>query len=138
MKSGNPDPNEELKLIIEAKQHTPPQTIEVVSKAARWLKAAFKGAGVRYLYSSCDQDHYGFCVFTIFRNHQDVPMALDLKIAEIDNEPYVFAQIRALNADSCNAFPFFGNLRSDSERELLLHYIADFILSTEESAHIGA
>ena len=131
MRSGDPEASEDLKLIIDAKRHHPPNTIEVVSDAARWVKAALKGAGVHYSYSQCEEDHYGYAVVTVVRSHRGEPVSLDLKIAEIQDRPYVFAEVRSLGRFGGTMFPFFGDLQSDESRTQLLHYVADFILSTE-------
>ena len=131
MRSGDPDPSQELKLIIETKRHQAPTTIQVVSDAARWVKAALKGADVPFSYSSCDRDHYGYAVITLLRSYNGEPVSLDLKIAEIEDLPYVFAEVRSLGRFGGTMFPFFGDLHSEDSRRLLLHYISDFVLSTE-------
>lgn len=59
-------------------------------------------------------------------------MSLDMKIAEIRGMPYIFAEVRSLGKFDGTRFPFFGDLRSDDERDLLLHYVADYLISTEE------
>lgn len=132
MKSGNPDAIDDLKLVIETKQHAPAQTVDIVSESARWLKAALKGAGVKYSYASCEEEnHYGFAAFTIVRTDKNKPVCLDLKIAEVRDTPYMFAEVRALGKNDGTLFPFFGECRSEDGRELLLHYIADFVMSTD-------
>ncbi|MDQ8204370.1 hypothetical protein [Pelagicoccus sp. SDUM812003] len=133
MKSGDPAPIDDLSLVIATKQSSPSRTLEIVSESARWLKAALKGAGVTFNYSSCkDDDHYGFAAVTIIRNYHGQPASLDLKIAEIRGCPYVFAEVRSLGKLDGTMFPFFGNLQSDDERDLLLHYIADFVISADD------
>jgi hypothetical protein len=131
MRSGDPEPVEDLKLIIETKRHQPTSTVDVVSNASAWLKAALKGAGVHFSYSACREEHYGYAVMTLLRSHRGHPVSLDLKIAEIQNRPYVFAEVRSLGRFGGTMFPFFSDMQSDDSRELLLHYISDFILSTE-------
>ncbi|TWU36558.1 hypothetical protein Q31b_48390 [Novipirellula aureliae] len=130
MKSGDPSPIEDLMLLIETKRHSPSDTLDVVSSAARWLKSALKGAEIDFQYSSCDVDYYGFSSFTITRIYEGQRVVLNLKIAEIRSSPYVFAEVHAGDQPSQLQFPFFGNIRSDDDRDLLLHYTADFILST--------
>ena len=132
MHSGEPQPTDDLKLLIEMKRHAPSRTVEVVSNAARWLKAALTGADVKFTYSSCEaEDHYGFAAFTLVRNYRGQPVSLDLKIAEVRDSPYYFAEVRSLGKYEGTLFPFVGDLRSEDSRELLLHYIADFVMSTE-------
>jgi hypothetical protein len=132
MRSGSPQPIDDLKLLIETKRNAPSQTVEVVSEASRWLKAALQGAGIDFAYASCEaEDHYGFSAFTIIRSYQGERMALEMKIAEIQDMPYVFAEVRSLGKHGGTLFPFFGDMRSDEGRQLLLHYVADFVLSSE-------
>jgi len=131
MRSGNPEASDDLRLIIETKRHSPARTVDVVSEAARWLKAALKGADVRFSYASCEENHYGFAAFTILRNYRGQPVSLELKVAEIREMPYLFADVRTLGKYEGTLFPFFGDLRSDDSRDLLLHYIADFLMSTD-------
>lgn len=132
MRSGEPHASEELKLLIEIKRGQPSQTIDVVSEAGRWLKAALKGADVKFSYSSCEeQDHYGYAAFTIVRSYAGEPVSLDLKVAEIRSTPFIFAEVRSLGRHGGTLFPFFGDMRSEDGRDLLLHYIADFVMSTE-------
>ena len=132
MKSGDPEPNDDLKLVIAEKKNAPSETVDVVSAASRWLKSALKGAEVSFNYSSCEEeDHYGFSAFTIIRSYRGQPTSLDLKIAEIRSQPYIFAEVRSLGKLEGTLFPFFGNLQSDNDRDLLMHYIADFVMSTE-------
>ena len=131
MRSGDPQPNDDLRHVIAAKQNTPSHTIEVVSEAARWLKGALKGAQVGYSYGSCEeQERCGFAVFTVVRSYRGMPTTLDMKIAEIRGTPYVFAEVRSHGREG-TLFPFFGDLQSEDHRDLLMHYVADFVLSTD-------
>jgi hypothetical protein len=133
MKSGDPEPIDDLSLVLAAKRSAPSRTLDVVSKSSKWLKAALKGAGVTFSYSSCEsEDHYGFAAITIVRKYRGQPASLDIKIAEIRDRAHVFAEVRSLGKYEGTLFPFFGDLESDSERELLLHYIADFVISADE------
>lgn len=132
MKSGDPAPIDDLKLIIETKRHAPDRTLDVVCEEAQWMKAALKGAGVSFSYGSCDlADHYGYAAFTIIRQYRGEPVSLDLKIAEVREMPHFFAEVRSLGKYDGNLFPLYGELRSADNRDLLLHYIADFVVSTE-------
>ncbi|MBD5781729.1 hypothetical protein IEN85_19670 [Pelagicoccus sp. NFK12] len=133
MKSGDPEPIDDLLLVMAAKQSSPSRTLEVVSKSAQWLKAALKGAGVTFSYSSCEEEnHYGYAAISIVRKYRGQPACLDIKIAEIRDAAYIFAEVRSLGKFEGTMFPFFGNLQSDDERDLLLHYIADFVISADD------
>ena len=132
MRSGDPQPNDDLRHVIAAKQNSPSHAVEVVSEAARWLKGALKGADVHFSYGSCEErDPFGFAAFTIVRSYHGMPTTLDLKIAEIRDTPYIFAEVRTHGKSEGTLFPFFGDLRSEDHRDLLLHYIADFVTSTQ-------
>ncbi|MBC2606874.1 hypothetical protein [Pelagicoccus albus] len=132
MKSGDPEPKDDLLLVMAAKQSSPSRTLDVVSKSSNWLKSVLKGANVPFSYSSCEkEDHYGYAAVTIVRNYRGQPACLDIKIAEIRDRAYIFAEVRSLGKFEGTMFPFFGDLESDNERDLLLHYIADFVLSAD-------
>jgi hypothetical protein len=132
MKSGEPDPVDDLQLIIDTKRHAPMRTVEVVSKTARWMKAALKGAGIHFTYGSCEEEnHYGYASFTIIRKYKGEPVSLELKIAEIGDAPFMFSEVRSLGKLEGTLFPFFGDLSSEEGRNRLLHYVADFVMSTE-------
>jgi len=131
MKSGNPMPNDDLKMIIDMKRNTEPQAVDVVSEAARWLKGALNGAEVSYSYAACEQnEHYAYAAFTVMRHYRGEAVVLDLKVAEINAMPFVFVQVHTTGKSGGSLFPFFGNLRSEEDRNSLLHYIADFLTSS--------
>lgn len=133
MKNEDLEPIEDLSLVIAAKQSVPSRTLEVVSKSTQWLKAALKGAGIAFSYSSCEaEDHYGFAAITVIRKYHGQPACLDIKIAEVRDRPYVFAEVRSLGKFEGTMFPFFCDLYSDDESDLLLHYIADFVISADD------
>ncbi len=132
MKSGEPGGHDELKLILETKRNMPSTTVDVVCEAARWLKGALVGAGGGFGYATCENhDHYGFAVFSVGRSYRGQEVVLDLKIAEVRDQPMVFAKVYPPGRPGETLFPFFGDLRDDNSRELLLHYVADYLLSTE-------
>lgn len=132
MKSGKPDPLYDLKFIIDRKRSTPSQTCEVVSKAAAWLKAQLAGCNIMFQYGACDyEDHYGYSVFIIGRKSRGNRIILELKVAEIDARPFLFAEVRSLGHSNGSLFPYFGEISTEEGRNLFLHYISDYILSTE-------
>jgi hypothetical protein len=133
MKSGEPAPRYELKLILDKKRSNPHGTIDVVSESAKWLKSELNGAEVVYQYGACDfEDHYGFAVFLIIRKTSRNRLILELKIAEVGNRPYVFAEVRSMGRSSGSLFPFFGEVKSTEGKEQVLHYLSDFLLSTQD------
>ncbi len=132
MQSGTPEPADNLRLIMETKRSSPSMTCEIVSKAAKWLKGELTGAEVHYQYAACDEnDQYGFAMFDVHRMHDEIPVMLRIKIAEIRSTPFVFAQVNVAGRES-GVFPFFSDISSADARLLLLHYVSDFLLSTEE------
>lgn len=138
MKSGKPAPIEDLQLIINQKRSAHSITCDVVSEAANWLKSALLGAEIRFQYGACDfEDHYGYAVFIILRKSGQTRLLLEIKVAEIAEEPMLFAEVRSVGRSSGSLFPFFGEISSEEGQKRVLHYIADFILSTE-SDEIGS
>ena len=132
MKSGDPTPLADLQIILAEKRNMPSQTSEVVSEASKWLKAALKGAEIDFHYAACDdKEHYGYSVFVINREHSDGRYILEAKIAEIQGKAYLSAEVRIVGRDPSNLFPYFADFSADDGRQRALHYIADFLLSSE-------
>jgi len=131
MKSGEPMPTYDLKLILDKKRNMASETCEVVSDAARWLKSQLMGSNVVFQYGACDfEDHYGYSIIIIVRKTESARLILEIKIAEIASKPFLFAEVRSLGRATGSLFPFFGEIASEEGRELALHYISDYILST--------
>lgn len=138
MKSGKPEPLYDLKYIIDQKKSSPSHTCEVVSEASAWLKAQLEGSNIVFQYGACDfEDHYGYSIFIIVRNSGSNRLILELKIAEIKEKPFLFAEVRSLGRNTGVLFPYFGEITSEEGRELVLHYISDYILSTEPEDAAG-
>lgn len=132
MKSGKPLPVDDLRMLMERKRSLPSLTCEIVSEASRWLKAVLEGAGVNYHYAACaDRDYYGFAVVSVSRRRGSAQLVMELKVAEIGEQPYIFADVRMLGQGPTSFFPFFGTLGDEEGRELALNYISDFLLSTD-------
>lgn len=132
MKSGTPKATFGLKNIIGLKAASPARAVDVVSEASAWLKSALGGAEVPYDYSPVEEnDHFGFSAFTILRTYRGERVNLDIKVSEIKGTPYVAAEVHTLGRLSASLFPFYGEIATEPEQELLLHYIADFLLGTK-------
>lgn len=132
MYSGNPDPASELSLLLETKRNTPSQTVDIVSDAAGWLKAQLKGAQVPFQYGACAEgSFYGYASFIFLRNAGEHRLVMEAKLAEVAGRPYLFAEVRGLGQGGNAFFPYFGEIHSDEGRQLALHYISDYLLSTE-------
>ena len=132
MLSGNPDPADSLRFLLDQKRSTGPEIpCRIVSDAARWLKAELKGAEVTFSYGRCDgQTHDSFASFAITRRMEEGILIMEVRITELAGEPFVFANARAVGAAHLNAngFPYFGEIATDRGRHLLLHFISDFLL----------
>lgn len=129
MNSGNPEPADELSLILNLKKNNPNQALDVVSEASRWLKAQLSGASVKFHYTPCEADNPStFAMFSVSKDHQGSVVVLDMKVAEINNMPFVFAQVLQVGVRHGQTFPLFANLSATNAKQNLLHYIADFLL----------
>ncbi|GHC05547.1 hypothetical protein [Cerasicoccus arenae] len=122
---------EKLAMLLQAKKANPELAHDVVSAASDWLKTQLQTAQVEFHFADCEKDYCGFATFQINSIYRGSALTLYLKIAEVRATPYVFADIRVRNGVQHVMFPFFGELGSDEGKEILLNYIADFLLSVE-------
>ncbi|MEZ5277785.1 MAG: hypothetical protein R3F07_15495 [Opitutaceae bacterium] len=130
MYSGDPEPANDLKLVINKKRDHPGLNCEVVSQASRWLKSELKGADIEFTYLSCDErSHYGYSMFLVNQSSHGHRMTLSIKIAEINEAAQAFCEIRVDDEKKTSAFPLITGIADDKGRQLLMHYIADFVLS---------
>lgn len=130
MNSGTPDPADELSLILNIKQNNPSTAVDVVSGASRWLKSQLSGAGTEFDYTPCEIDNpSGVSVFSVLKETKGIKLLLDLKVAEVNSKPFVFAQIIQIGSNQGNLFPFFADLSTHEAKQNLLHYIADFLMA---------
>lgn len=114
---------------MNMKRSHPNQAVEVVSQASRWLKAQLTGADVDFSYAPCESDDPStFATFSAAKDHNGKRLALHLKIAEIHNRPFVFAEVQQVGSAQASLFPFFADLSTDESKQNLLHYISDFLL----------
>jgi len=134
MKSGNPDPASDLYMILETKRNSASDSCRIVSEASGWLKSELKGASIPFQYGACQDELWSFSSFHFLRDGDDEKLSFELKIAEIDRRPYAFIDVHPVGKSQERRFPFFGEINSDSGKRQVLHYIADFILSTEKTA----
>ena len=114
---------------MNLKQSNPGRAVEVVSEASRWLKAQFAGAGIQCHYTPCEADNpSSFATFSVSKEHKGVQLALYLKVAEIRERPFVFAEVLQTSRMHGSLFPFFADISLDDAKQNLLHYISDFLL----------
>jgi hypothetical protein len=133
MKSGNPDPDSDLFMILETKRNSSSDSCRIVSEASAWLKSELKGGGVSYQYGACQDDLWTFSSFHFLRDGDDEKLSFELKVAEIDKTPFAFIDVHPVGRPQDRRFPFFGEIATESGKRKVLHYIADFILSTEKA-----
>ena len=121
---------ESLKLLLQTKKGDNSTTTTVVSDAVNWLRTQFQKAEVPFYYADGGTGHGIYGYFQIKSILKDTAITLHLKIAEIKGSPYVFAEIRMRGQGDRILFPFFGEIGSEDGKLTMLHYIADFVLST--------
>ncbi len=135
MFSGNPDPAQDLFLLLQKKRSQPHINCEVVSDSARWLKSQLKGAGIAFTYLSCDQqDFYGYAVFLISLSQETLHSTLEVRIIEIDERAHAFCQIKVVATTGGDAFSYFTEIADEKGRQALMAYMADFLLSSGSGA----
>lgn len=129
MNSGTPEPADDLSLILNLKKTQSNEALQVVSDASRWLKAQLSGAGAKYHYTPCEADNPSTsAMFSVTKELKGTIVVLDLKVAEVNGKPFVFAQVLKVGAQPTHLFPLFTDLSTQDAKQNLLHYIADFLL----------
>jgi len=120
-------------MILETKRNSASDSCQIVSDASAWLKAELKGANIQFQYGACQDDLWTFSSFSFLRDGDDEKLSFELKIAEIDKTPFAFIDVHPVGKIQERRFPFFGEIQTENGKRKVLHYIADFILSTEKS-----
>jgi hypothetical protein len=121
---------ETLKFLLQSKSADSSRAQEVVSEAVSWMRAQLQNAEIPFHYADGGIGHGIYGYFQIKSLLKQTAITLHLKIAEINGEPYVFSEIRVRGQHESILFPFFGQIGSEEGRVTILHYIADFLLST--------
>lgn len=121
---------ETLKFLLQGKQADRELPSHVVADAVSWLHTQFKNADIPYHYSEGGGGHGIYGYFQIKSMLKAQAITLHVKIAEINTQPYVFAEVRVRGQHETILFPYFGEMGSEEGRLTLLHFIADFMLST--------
>ncbi|MEO0795862.1 MAG: hypothetical protein AAFX93_11895 [Verrucomicrobiota bacterium] len=124
-----------LEILIQSKKANPDLAHDVVSAAAAWLNKELRSAGVSYHLADSEHDFCGYAMFQFHRTWKGTDITLFIKIAEVRETPYVFADIRVREQEENVLFPFFGEIGSDEGKEIILNYLADFLLSVEANGH---
>jgi|GEM_PF-6267816 len=132
MNSGNPDPANDLFMILETKRNSSLDACHIVSGASAWMKAQLKGAKIGFQYGACQTENQStFSSFTIHRSTDKQKLSFELKIAEINKVPFAFIDVHPVGKPTERLFPFFGEIGSEKGKSLVLNYIADFLISSE-------
>lgn len=121
---------ETLKFLLQSKKGDHGKPIDIVTDAVEWMRTQLHNANVAYHYTNGAYGHGTYGYFQIKTILRDTAITLHLKIAEIHEKPYIFAEIRVRGQHERILFPFFGEIGSEDGRLTILHYIADFLLST--------
>ena len=121
---------ETLKFLLQSKKADSAGPHEVVDEATTWMHTQFRNAGIAYHYSDggAGYGHYGY--FQIKSLLKETAITLHLKIAEINGTPYCAAEVRVRGQQEGILFPYFGEIGSEDGKLTVLHFIADFLLST--------
>jgi hypothetical protein len=121
---------ETLKFLLQSKKSETSRAQEVVNDSVSWMHQQFRAAGVAYHYSDggAGLGKYGY--FQIKSLLKETAITLHLKIAEINGQPYVSAEVRVRGQHESILFPYFGEIGSEEGKLNILHFIADFVLST--------
>lgn len=122
---------ETLKFLLQSKSNDPSPTREVVSAAVSWMSAQLRNADVSYHYSDGGAGHGTYGYFQIKSLLKDTAITLHLKIAEINGVPFASVEVRVRGQGQGILFPYFGEIGSEEGKLLLLHFIADFLMSTK-------
>ena len=122
---------ETLKFLLQSKHADIARSHEVVSEAVDWMSTQFRNAGIasHYTESGGALGHFGH--FQIESSRKETPLTLHIKIAEINGVPYASAEVRSESQGVL--FPFFGQIGDQEGKTNLLHFVADFHLSTPPS-----
>jgi hypothetical protein len=121
---------ETLKFLLQGKKADLESPREVVSEAVSWVHTQFHNAEIAYHYSDGGSGLGSYGYFQIKSLLKETAITLHIKVAEINGAPYAFAEVRVRGQHEMILFPFFGEIGTADGKLTILHYIADFILST--------
>jgi len=121
---------ETLKFLLKSKQADLESPREVVRESIAWMHTQFHNADLAYHYSDGGTGLGTYGYFQIKSLLKEQAITLHIKIAEINCIPYAFAEVRVRGQHEMILFPFFGEIGSAEGKLTILHYIADFVLST--------
>ena len=119
---------ETLKFLLQSKHADIARSHEVVSEAVEWMNIQLRNAGIASQYTERGGALGHFGHFQIESSLKKTPLTLHIKIAEINGVPYASAEVRSPSDGVL--FPYFGDIGTQESKTNLLHFVADFYLST--------
>jgi len=119
---------ETLKFLLKGKKADNNRSRDVVTESITWMKIQFENAEIQSEFTEGGANFGYYGCFRVKSLLKDSAIALQMKIAEIDGIPYVHAEVHG--EQNQVIFPYFGEIGSEESRLKLLHFIADFRLST--------
>jgi hypothetical protein len=121
---------ETLKFLLQSKKADSTRPHDVVSDATAWMRQQFHNAGIAYHYADGGAGYGVYGYFQIKSLLKETAITLHVKIAEINGVPFAAAEVRVRGQHEGILFPYFGEIASEEGKLFLLHFIADFMLST--------
>jgi hypothetical protein len=121
---------ETLKFLLQSKKADGSRAHDVVQEAVSWMHRQLRDAGIAYHYSDGGAGLGVYGYFQIKSLLKETAITLHIKIAEINDLPYASAEVRVRGQHEVILFPYFGEIGSGESKLTLLHFIADFVLST--------
>lgn len=119
---------ETLKFLLQGKKADRNMSKEVVTEAVSWMHTQLQTAGIESEFTEGGANFGYFGCFRIKSLLKSSTITLHMKIAEINGMPYVHAEVH--DEQDQVMFPYFGEIGSAEGKLTLLHFIADFRLST--------
>lgn len=121
---------ETLKFLLQGKKADLQTPREVVLEATGWMRTQLDNAAIEYQQVERGTGLGAYSHFQIKSRTGELSITLHLKIAEINGHAFAFAEVRVTDQRETVLFPFFGEITTTDGKTTILHYIADFILST--------
>lgn len=122
---------ETLKFLLESKKADLATPIQVVQEAVDWMHTQFHNAHIEHQYADGGSGLGRYGHFEIESRIHGSDITLHIKVAEINGHAYAFSEVRMRGRQDMILFPFFGEISSAEGKLTILHYVADFILSTQ-------
>ena len=121
---------ETLKFLLKSKKADSSRSHDVVTEANAWMHEQFHNADIPYHFADGGAGYGIYGYFQIKSLLKATAITLHVKIAEINGVPYVAAEVRVRGHQEGILFPYFGEIGTEEGKLTLLHFIADFMLST--------